>query len=107
MKSLALTPELEEVARRCVWFKEPAETLRYPEQFIAYVMTYGQRDDARVLERYLSRDELAQALRLAPPGIFDARSWVFWHLRTGELSPPPLPQRVISDDHPYLHKSFI
>jgi len=43
MKPLPNTPELLNVARRVVWFEEPAEALADPVHFLAYVMTYGRR----------------------------------------------------------------
>jgi hypothetical protein len=50
MKPLPLTPELLNVARRVVWFKEPEETLSDPVHFLAHVMTYGTAEDLRALE---------------------------------------------------------
>ena len=41
MKPLPATPELLNVARRVVWFKEPEAALADPVHFLAHVMTYG------------------------------------------------------------------
>jgi hypothetical protein len=47
--------------------------------------------------RYVSLDDFREALEHAPPGIFDERSWNYWHLMTGRHPPPPMPKRVIPD----------
>ncbi len=94
MTPLAQTAELETVARRCVWFRTPAEALADPVHFIAHVLTYGTHEDVKVLRRHVDDDALRAALAQAPPGIFDARSWSYWHLMlTGRSPAPPLPTR--------------
>jgi hypothetical protein len=93
MKPLPLTPELERVARRTVWFQKPHEAVADPLHFIAHVLTYGTHEDVTVLRRYVSDEELAQAIRDAPPGIFDRRSWAYWNLKIGRYPAPPLPTR--------------
>jgi hypothetical protein len=95
MKELPHTPELEDVARRTVWFKPPAEALDEPLLFIAHVLTYGMHDDVKTLRRYVSDDQLRFAIEQAPPGIFDPRSWAYWNLKIGRYPAPPLPQRAL------------
>ena len=99
LRPLVPTTELEVVARRCVWFMEPAAALARPAHFIAHVLTYGMAEDVKTLRRYVSDDMLATALDQAPPGVFDGRSWGYWHLKLkGLRHPPPLPERRLSDD---------
>ena len=93
---LPLTPELSALARRTVWFKNPEEALHYAAHFIAHVLTYGLHEDVAILRRYVTDDDLREALRQAPPGIFDIRSWHYWHLVLECYPPPPLPQRRFS-----------
>lgn len=94
LSPLPCTPELEVVARRCVWFLESSAALAQPARFIAYVLTYGLPEDVKTLRRHVSSDELSAALDAAPPGVFDGRSWAYWHLRLkGVRHPPPLPTR--------------
>jgi len=93
MKPLQLTAELERVARRTVWFKSPAAAVRDPVHFIAHVLTYGTHEDVQALRQQVSDQELAEAIRNAPPGVFDARSWTYWNLKIGRYPPPPLPER--------------
>lgn len=99
MKPLPGSPELRAVARRVVWFKEPDEALTDPVHFLAHVMTYGTPEDLAALRGIVSREAFQEALDRAPPGIFDARSWAYWHLvLAGRTPPPPLPARFPADD---------
>jgi len=93
MKSLPLTPALLTVAQRVVWFKEPVDALADPVHFLAHVMTYGTVEDLRALQGLIGPDEFREVLDHAPPGIFDARSWVYWNLKCGRTPAPPLPVR--------------
>jgi hypothetical protein len=43
-------------------------------------------------------DDLKEALRQAHPGIFDVRSWAYWHLMLDEQPVPPLPTRQFPDE---------
>ena len=91
--SLKLTPELERIARRALWFEEPAQAIADPVRFTAYVMTYGSHEDMQVLRLQLSDDDLRHALDHAPPGIFDGPSWSYWNTMLGRYPPPPRPTR--------------
>ena len=93
MTPLTLTPDLETVARRCVWFKTPEQALRDPVGFVAQVLTYGMPSDVQSLRRHLSDDDLREALENAPPGIIDGRSWAYWRLML-DLPEKPLPVRT-------------
>lgn len=93
MKPLPATPALLAVARRVVWFQEPAETLSDPVQFLAHVMTYGTPEDLAALHSIVGPEAYREALTHAPPGVFDERSWAYWHLRYGQQPAPPLPIR--------------
>jgi hypothetical protein len=93
MEPLKLTDELAQVARRTVWFKSPEEAARDPVHFIAHVLTYGTHEDVEALRHYVSDEELAEAIRNAPPGVFDARSWTYWNLKIGQYPAPPMPKR--------------
>ena len=101
MNALPATPSLLAVARRVVWFKQPEETLADPIHFLAHVMTYGTAEDLQALNDSVGADALREVLREVlrhpPPGVFDGRSWAYWHYRLGLTPPgqpvPPLPQR--------------
>lgn len=89
--------ELLRVARRMVWFKPPEETLADPVLFLSHAMTYGTIEDLRVVRAHFADDQLRQVLRAGPPGVFDARSWAYWHAVLGIRPVPPLPTRRLQD----------
>lgn len=95
MRPLPENPDLHDLARRVVWFKSPGDAIAMPEHFIAHVLTYGLHEDVSVLRRFVSDDELRAALASAPPGVFDDRSWAYWHLKLDRYPAPPLPVRMI------------
>ena len=94
---LRVTQELLRVAKRMVWFREPEETLRDPVLLLCHVMTFGTVADVAATRDHFSDDHLREALRLAHPGIFDARSWVYWHVVLGVHPVPPLPARRLPE----------
>jgi hypothetical protein len=93
MKPFPVTPALLTVAQRVVWFKDPGDALADPVHFLAHVMTYGTVEDLSALQGLVGLDEFREVLDHAPPGIFDARSWAYWHLKCGRVPAPPLPTR--------------
>ena len=97
MISLPLTPEIEAVARRVIWFEEPRQAVAYPARFLAYAMTYGVHEDMSIRRRHVSDDALREALDHAPPGIFDPRSWAYWNVMLGRYPVPPMPQRTFEE----------
>lgn len=90
---IPLNQETEAVARRLVWFEEPAIALADPIRFMAYAMAAATHEDMQVLRRYVSDDDFREALDKAPPGIIDPRSWAYWNSRMGRYPPPPMPRR--------------
>lgn len=99
---LPVTPELLWVARRVVWFDEPALALADPVQFLAHVMVFGTVEDSRALRGIVGKDDYREVLERAPPGIFDARSWAYWNLVCDRRPEPPLPVRVGVQDEETL-----
>ena len=86
---------LHELARRYVWWRSAEETLRHRVHFLCQLMQLGTPDDLRDARRIMGDDAFRDALRSAPPGVLDARSWNFWHLVLLKAPPPPMPERVI------------
>lgn len=76
-----------------VWFKPPEETLADPVLFLSHVMTYGTVEDLQVMRGHFTDEQLRQVLRAGLPGVFDARSWAYWHAVLGIRPVPPLPTR--------------
>jgi uncharacterized protein YycO len=95
MKPIPLNPEIEEVARRIVWFEDPAEALADPVRFMAYAMARATHEDMKVIRRYVSDDDFREALDKAPPGIIDPRSWAYWNSKMGRYPTPKLPKRQL------------
>jgi hypothetical protein len=93
MKPLPLTPELLAVARRVVWFKEPAQALAEPILFLSHVMNFGTPQDLAALQGLVGKDEFREVPDHAPPGVFDRRSWAYWNLICEREPAPPLPAR--------------
>jgi hypothetical protein len=100
MKVLPHSPEVLAVARRVIWFKEPAAALDDPVHFLAHVMTLGTLEDLAALRDVVGKDQFCEVLDHAPPGVFDARSWAYWHLVCGRYPPPPLPKRFPDSEVP-------
>lgn len=93
--ALPKTSELLTVAKRVVWFKKPEDTLEHPEHFLAYLMTYGFYEEVEIVQRYVTLKDFSEALKHAPPGIFDPRSWNYWNLICHRLPIPPMPKREL------------
>ena len=86
---------LRTIARRAVWWQEPEVTLARPLTLVAHVLAKGSLDDVRDVERAYGRATLRRAVAVAPPGIFDARSWNFWLLALDIDRSTPLPARRV------------
>lgn len=84
---------LEQVAKRLFWWKSPPEALADPHRFIAQVMVYGTPEDLAVARRHFSESAFRQVLAEPPSGLFDPRSWAYWHLVFGLEAPPEPPRR--------------
>lgn len=93
MKPIPLTPEIEAVARRIIWFEEPACALADPIRFMAYAMAYATHEDMKTIRAFVDDAGFREALDRAPAGIVDPRSWAYWNLKMGRYPTPPMPQR--------------
>jgi hypothetical protein len=93
MKGIPLTPLTLEVARRVIWFEPPEQALAEPIRFMAYAMSFARHEDMQVIRRYVSDDDIREALDHAPAGIIDARSWAYWNSKVGRYPAPPRPVR--------------
>lgn len=86
---------LPELARRYVWWLPPEEALAHRDHFLCQLMQLGTLDDVQTARRLLGDDAFREALRAAPSGILDARSWTFWHLFLFGAPPPAMPLRPL------------
>ena len=96
MKQLELTTDLKEAAMRCLWFEPAERAIKNTARLTAHILTYGNIKDVNALRAQLSDQDLKEALEKAPSGIYDARSWSYWHLLMGRRTPPPMPVRQIA-----------
>lgn len=85
------------LARRLFWWKQPLEALADRDRFLAQVMTYGTWQDILEARKHFGETAFHEALRHAPPGVFDARSWTYWHHALRFLPVPPMPRRRFAD----------
>ena len=92
---LPAVPELLAVARRVCWWKKPDETLAAPLTFIARLMTLGSWNEVHAVRAQVGDLPFRRVLQHPPAGIFDARSWHYWHHALGFAEVPSLPQRRI------------
>ncbi len=93
-----------DIARWIVWFEPPEQALAEPIRFMAYAMTCARHEDMRLIRRYVTDDDMCEALDKAPPGIIDPRSWAYWN-SNGQVSGTATPVRefvasVDSESHP-------
>ena len=63
------------------------------DSLLAQMMTLGTADDVRWMLSRVSDSELRRVFLDPPIGIFNRRSWNFWHLRLGLTPTPELPTR--------------
>jgi hypothetical protein len=89
--------DLEKVASRLFWWKTPAEALVDSNRFLAQVMTYGTIEDLAVVRRLFPENAFRNVLANPPAGVFDPRSWAYWHVRFG-LESRELPKRELPGD---------
>jgi hypothetical protein len=87
--------DLLRVATHVVWFEPAEQALADPVRFLAYVMTYATLEEIAVVQRYVDVDAFREALKHAPPGVMDERSWAYWNVMTGRYPVPPMPRRAI------------
>jgi hypothetical protein len=85
---------LQAIAARVCWWQPAKETLSDTPLFLCRVMALGTWDDTVFCLGHFGRDAFRSALRSAPPGIIDIRSWHYWHHRFGMIPVPPIPIRT-------------
>lgn len=85
--------DLEQVAKRLFWWKSPVEALTNPHRFLAQVMVYGTPEDLAAARRHFPESAFRRVLADPPSGLFDPRSWAYWHLVFGLEAPPEPPRR--------------
>ncbi len=88
-----ILPELLPVAAKVFWWGTPEQALQDQRRFVAQVMVYGDWQDVRTTLRLLGEGAFEAVLDEAPAGVFDHKSWNYWHLFFRRAPVPPLPRR--------------
>ena len=83
----------EQLARRLIWWKPPEESLRTPARLIAQVMVLGTWEDIETAKEQWGTDAFRRVLADPPAGVFDPRSWNYWHVLFDIQPVPPMPVR--------------
>lgn len=92
----SLAAPLKRAIRDVIWFEPPEEVIRNPVRLLCYAMQYTSEPSFTVLRQHFGDDAFRDALRNAPPGILDQKSWGYFHdyFRPYGAQPvPSLPQR--------------
>ncbi len=84
---------MRDLAAKLFWWKDPEEALADQRRLLAQAMTFGDWEDMQIVRSLYGDDALRAALEDAPPGVFDRRSWNYWHLVLGHATIPALPRR--------------
>ena len=95
LEPLPKSKEMQDVARRVVWFEPPEKALENPILFMTQLMTYGHLDDVVTVMQHVPMSEFEKTLDDPVPGIFDRASWRFWNAKCGRDPDMPLPERKL------------
>ena len=82
--------ELNQIAKRLIWWQTPEVSLANPPRFLMQVMTLGSWQEIEVVRGTFGAAALRDALENAEAGVFDAKSWSYWHVIFG-MAERPLP----------------
>jgi hypothetical protein len=80
------------LAGKYLWWPAFSPGGHGPLRQVAQVMNLGTYDDIRGLEGILTPTELADVMRRAQPGWFDARSWSLWRGRLNAAGEGVIPE---------------
>lgn len=87
--------ELRPVAAALMWWQPPEVSLSQPARFLAQVMVLATWRQVQTVRAVCGWEAFREVLDHAPPGVFDRRSWSYWHAFFG-LPERPLPTRALS-----------
>ena len=83
-----------------LWWMTPEEALAQPQRLLQQVMALGLPEHVAEARHRWNDEEFRRALREAPPGVFDPRSWAYWHAKLKVQPAPPLPRRFETTESP-------
>ncbi|MEX1119008.1 MAG: hypothetical protein WEB60_09460 [Terrimicrobiaceae bacterium] len=79
---------------RLFWWKDPSH--EDPHRIAAQVMVFGDLKDIQIVREKFGEIIFEEILAAPPRGVFDRKSWVFWHKKLGKTPIPPLPIQGVS-----------
>ena len=92
----ALSPQVQAallpVTARVFWWGNPQAWLNDPARLAAQVMTYGDWNDTVLTQELLGEALFKAVIKNPPAGVFDIKSWLYWHQHF-QMEAPPLPAR--------------
>jgi hypothetical protein len=94
--------ELLDLASRVNWFEDSKDVVKNKYKFLNHIMVYGTLDDVKIMLKYYSLHDCKEALQNTQVGLYDYKSWHFWHIALGYDDVLPLPKRAFLnnfDDH--------
>lgn len=92
---MIVSEQLKRIAKDLFWWQPPDVALASPRRFLAQVMTLGTWDEVQSVKNAFGWDAFRDALLNAPPGVFDGRSWAYWHAFFG-LPEAEMPRRSLT-----------
>jgi hypothetical protein len=87
--------QLFKIAKSLFWWQPPKVALSNPRRFLAQAMTLGTWREVEELKKYFGIGAFRDALMNAPAGVFDCRSWAYWHAVFG-LPEAEMPRRSLT-----------
>jgi hypothetical protein len=87
--------QLKRIAQELFWWQTPEVSLANSPRFLAQVMTLGTWQEVQLAREAFGWNAFKDALRKAPAGVFDPRSWAYWHNFLG-LPEAELPRRSLT-----------
>ena len=87
--------ELLAIAAQVFWWGTPEDAVACLPRFLAQVMTFGDWRAVQTTMKLLGEDAFRKVLDDPPPGVFDLKSWNYWHVYFHRQPVPPLPRRIL------------
>lgn len=79
--------------QRLFWWKD--KTTPSPRRIAAQVMVFGNLDDIKRVRELYGEQIFSEVLANPPRGLFDVKSWVFWHKKLNHKTIPPIPHQFL------------
>lgn len=78
---------------RLFWWKEKSPPS--PLRMAAQVMAFGNLDDIQTVRKLHGDRIFGEVLKNPPRGLFDPKTWVFWHKKLKITPIPPFPSQYV------------